>query len=223
MGLFGAIKTFFAGKILYFPGCVTKYKLKEIKNNYLNILEELGYDVITLDDEFCCGLPALNKGYTEDFERLRHENIKLFQKHGVSKIITNCPACVHMFKTNYEIPVQHITEVIPEQEIDEDRGEVSYHDPCHLARKCDKTEQPRKLLTSLGFKVKENLNQGKETMCCGSGHVDSNNPLKSKIAEHRLKDFRTRRVITTCPMCYKHLKDSAEEKEVIELSEVIMR
>lgn len=223
MGLISAVKTFFAGKTLYFPGCVTKYKLKEIKENYLDILEELGYKVITLDNEFCCGLPALNNGYNEDFNRLRHENMKLFEKHGISNIITNCPACAYMFKENYNIPTKHITELIPEQDVTEDRGEISYHDPCHLARKCDITEQPRKLIKSLGFKIIDNINQGKETSCCGTGHIDSDKPLCKKIAEQRLKDFKTKRIITTCPLCYKHLKENNDEKEIIELSEIIMR
>ncbi|MBS3112607.1 (Fe-S)-binding protein [Candidatus Woesearchaeota archaeon] len=223
MGLISTVKTLFVGKTLFYPGCVTKYKLKEIKNNYLDILNELGYKVVTLEDELCCGLPALNMGYNEDFERLRHENIKLFEKHHIKNIITNCPACASMFKENYNIPTQHVTEVIPEQDITEDRGEVSYHDPCHLARKCNSTEQPRKLIKSLGFKIKDNLNQGKETSCCGTGHIDFDKPLCKQIAEKRLKDFSTRRIITTCPLCYKHLKDGVEENEIIELSEVIMK
>lgn len=223
MSIFNGIKTFLAGKTLYFPGCVTKYKLKDIKENYLSILNELGIKVVTLDDEFCCGLPALNKGFNGDFERLRHQNIELFRKHGINKIITNCPACAYMFKEHYNISTQHITEIIPEQDIEEDRGEISYHDPCYLSRKQGIEELPRKLIQSLGFKIKPNHNERKETSCCGTGHIDNETSLSKKIAEKRLKDFKTRRVCTTCPLCYKHFKENSEEKEIVELSEVIMR
>jgi Fe-S oxidoreductase len=223
MALLKSLKTYILGRTLYFPGCVTKYKLPKIQENYLAILKELGIEVVTLDSVFCCGLPALNKGYVEDFERLRYENMQLFKKNNISRIITNCPACTYMFKEYYEMPVQHVTEVIPEQEVKEDRGEVSYHDPCHLARKCNITEAPRKIIQSIGFKLKENANSRKETMCCGTGHIDTDKPCARAIAEMRMKDFSTQKIITTCPLCYKQLKASAEEKEVFELSEVIMK
>ncbi|MFA5141417.1 MAG: (Fe-S)-binding protein [Candidatus Woesearchaeota archaeon] len=223
MSLFKDIKDYIFGKTLYFPGCVTKYQLEKIKNNYQAILKELGIEFVTLEKEFCCGLPALNKGYVEDFERLRYENIQLFKKNNISKIITNCPACASMFKEHYNIDAKHVTEVIPKQDIKEDRGQVSYHDPCHLARNCNIINQPRELLESIGFKVVKNNNSGKNTLCCGTGHIDVDKPQAKNIAEMRMKDFSTQKVITTCPLCYKHMKNNAEEKEVCELSEVIMR
>ncbi len=222
MGIFSAIKTFFTGKTLYFAGCVTKHKLPEIQKNYLAILEQLNIKVVTLDKEFCCGLPALNKGYVEDFEKLRTENMKLFEDNNISKIITNCPACAYMFKENYDIPAAHIIEVIPELAARENKEEVSYHDSCYLARMCKITEQPRAILHSLGMQIKENDNSGKDTMCCGTGHIDVDTKLSKKVAETRMRDFNTKKVITCCPLCYKHLKDCAEEKEVKEFSEVVL-
>jgi Fe-S oxidoreductase len=207
--MLNALKTLILGKTLYFPGCVTKYKLNNIQKNYEAILKTLNIKYITLKNEFCCGLPALNQGYTQDFERLRHENIQLFKKHNIKKIITNCPACAHMFKQEYNIPTQHITELIPEQDPIEDRGEITLHQPCH------QKEPPIDLIKSLGFKPTKCLNQ-----CCGTGHIDKESKLSQKIAENLTKEEK--KILTTCPLCYKHMKDTNEETQILELSEVIM-
>jgi len=90
------------GNTLYYPGCLTKFVAKELKEKYEKILRKIGIDFIELSElEKCCGSPALKAGYLEDFKKLAEENLKIFKDHSVKKIITNCPACAMTFKIEY--------------------------------------------------------------------------------------------------------------------------
>jgi len=106
------------GNILYYPGCLTNFYLKDIKSNYKKILEKI-CDIIELPDMNCCGSPVLNAGYEKDFEELKRKNIETLKKHKVKEIITNCPACFYTFKRVYQIEkegikIEHATKKICE-------------------------------------------------------------------------------------------------------------
>ena len=96
MGIFDKI---LGGNTLYYPGCLTKFVAKDLKENYKKILRSLGIDFIELAEiEVCCGSPVLKAGYADDFKNLAEKNLKIFKEHSVKKIITNCPACFLVFK-----------------------------------------------------------------------------------------------------------------------------
>jgi len=218
------------GNTLYYPGCLTKFVLPEIESNYKEILNKLGVDFIVIKDEFCCGSPALKAGYKGDFEDLRKKNLEIFKKYGVKKIVCNCPTCAYMFRKYYGIDAEHITRIIARsKKINnydiEYNEEVSYHDPCHLGRYLKIYNEPRSILKKLKFKIKEMKNNRENSLCCGGGGgLKSNYPeMADKIAKQRLKQCKTEKLITTCPMCYINLKDNADKKvKVIELSEVLL-
>jgi len=227
--LMGILDRFLSRNTLYYPGCLTKFVLKDIKQNYIKILTDLGIDFIQLkSDELCCGSPALNAGYKDDFENLMEKNQKLFNEHAVSKIITNCPACYYIFLNYYNIKIEHITETIwkhiQKLELKDYQEEsITYHDPCHLGRHSRIFNEPRLILEALNFKVVELMPNKLNSICCGAGAgLKTNAPkLSAKIAKNLLSRVKTRKLITTCPMCYAQLKDKDENIEVLELSQVI--
>ena len=82
MGFLKKISRIFTGSnTLYYPGCLTKFALPEIYENYKKILNSLNIDFITLnDEELCCGSPVLNAGYKDDFYELKEKNYAFFKK-----------------------------------------------------------------------------------------------------------------------------------------------
>ena len=42
------------------------------------------------------------------------------------------------------------------------------------------------------------------------------------MAQSILKDVKTKKLITTCPNCYIHLKENSEDIEILELNEVLI-
>ncbi|MEM3405845.1 MAG: (Fe-S)-binding protein [Candidatus Pacearchaeota archaeon] len=227
------------GNILYYPGCLTKFVLNDIEENYKKILRKIGIDFIMLKDlEVCCGNPILNSGHEKEAKELAQKNFNLFKERGVSKIITNCPACFYMFKNNYpklinkwDIEVEHITQsidkAIKEGKIDIKKLNVpiTYHDPCHLSRYSNVYEEPRNIIKSIG-NLKEMKLTKNYSFCCGGGSgVKSNYPeLANSIAKERVKmakETNAKLLCTSCPMCYLNLKENSKDLEVKEISQLI--
>jgi heterodisulfide reductase subunit D len=215
---------------LYYPGCLTKYALPEILANYEKVLKKMDIDFIMLkEQEFCCGSPVIRAGYRKEFKQLKKENIELFKQYGVSRIITSCPACYHMLKTEYGFEVEHMTQTVWKNinrfDKDKFKGEkITYHDPCHLGRYSDIYEEPRKILEYLGFEVVELKDNHEKSMCCGGGGGIRSYDIEAakKIAKLRLGQLKTKKIITPCPMCYSQLKENAKDIEVLEFSEVLV-
>ncbi|MEA3248354.1 MAG: (Fe-S)-binding protein [Nanoarchaeota archaeon] len=238
MGLIGWVKSL-GGKVLYYPGCLTKSVLSQEFENYKEIFNKLGVDFILLSDkETCCGLPVLNAGYRKDARKLAKKNFDLFKKNSVTKIITNCPACYHMFKEVYpklvrewDIEVEHVTVTIFEalkkrgikfRGSDEERGIVSYHDPCYLGRYSEIYDEPRKVIELLGGKIAEMKFNRENAICCG-GEMRVNFPnVSKKIAMERVKFIPSdaTRIISPCGLCYLNLKSASEKS--IEFSSFVL-
>jgi Fe-S oxidoreductase len=103
-------------------------------------------------------------------------------------------------------------------------------------------QEPRQIIKSLGYQLKEMKFCGKYSFCCGAGGgIKTKNPsLADRIAQERLRQARETKakiLCTTCPMCYLHLKNQnsklgvqssksketeAKNIEVKELSELIL-
>ncbi len=216
------------GNTLFYPGCLAKIKLNHIAKNYEKVLNELGIPFITIKDlELCCGSPMLQAGYKEEFLEQVEKNKEIFDNQKVRKIITNCPTCYRIFNKEYGIKTEHITETLADNiallKKKHDGEKAAYHDPCNL-RKEQLFEAPRKVLSALGFNLVEMKSHSENAMCCGAGGLlKANSPrIADKIAMLRLKQSRADKLITSCPLCYMHLKQNAKKINVMELSEVLI-
>jgi len=230
------------GNILYYPGCLTKFVLKDFQEKYKKILRKLNIDFIELKElEACCGSPALKAGYFEDFKKLAEKNYQIFKEHGVKKIITNCPACALVFKTEYpkvlkekwDLKIEHISQTIflktssKKEKIKNSikNKKVTYHDPCHLGRQMGVFDEPREIIKNLGYEIEEmELNKNNSFCCGGGGGVINNEPeLAKKIALDRInqaKKTKAEFLCTACPLCYLHLKENSPDLEIKELSQL---
>lgn len=233
MDLWNKLKKVFAGKnILYYPGCLTHFALPGIEENYKRLLSKMDIDYIFLPDFNCCGSPVRNAGYKEDFKDLINKNKEFLKKYGVKKIITNCPACYTVLKNEYGLEVEHISQVIMKN-LDKltknnvpaiEGNMITYHDPCHLGRQGEIYDEPRDIIKHMDIELHEFPSNRKQSLCCGAGGgLRNNNPKLSKdIAKSRIKLLKTNAIITPCPMCYMHFKDTAKDNKVYEFSEILM-
>ena len=231
------------GNILYYPGCLTKFVGKDLKENYEKILRTVGIDFIELKEkEVCCGSPALNTGYKKTAEDLARKNYHVFKEHRVTKIISNCPACYKTFSQDYplllkewDIKVEHASQTIY-RAIQEGKLKlkkkiekiVTFHDPCYLGRYMGIYEEPRKILEFIGCKIVEMKFNRKNSFCCGGGGgVQSNySELANSIAKERIQqalETKAEILVTTCPLCYYHLKRNSQEIQVFELSQLLVQ
>jgi Fe-S oxidoreductase len=211
---------------LYYPGCVTHFALQDISQQYENLLRQIGLDFIMLPGEtLCCGSPVKRAGYAADFEDLKRKNLEIFSRFSIQKIITNCPGCYHTLKHDYGLDTYHITQILADSQSKMEKPahdlSITYHDPCHLGRWSDIYDEPRQLLAEAGWKVTELPDNHEFSLCCGAGGgMKSNFPeLANAIAQERLAQVDNGRLCTTCPLCYAHFKENAQEIEILEFSQ----
>jgi heterodisulfide reductase subunit D len=230
----------FKGNTLFYPGCLTKFVGKDIEDTYKRILDKIGIDFIVLTDiEVCCGSPILNSGHADDARRLARKNLQVFREHGVTRIITACPACYKMFSKDYpemvdgwDIGSEHMSSVIDsairlgKYQPKKSDISVTYHDPCHLGRHCGIYCPPRDAIKSTGANLKEMRLAKEYAFCCGAGSgVKSNYPgLANSSSKERIgmaKETKAKCLITTCPMCYYNLKENSDGLDVMDLGQFL--
>ncbi len=218
-----------AGNTLYYPGCLTKFVLKDIEENYKKILKEIGIEFMMLGEmEFCCGSPVINAGYEKEYIELVEKNKEVLKKYGIGRIITNCPACYKTLKENYpNIKVEHATQIIwnniNKLKLRSYNEKITYHDPCHLGRHSGIYEEPRNILKALRFEVVELRNNRENSMCCGGGGGLKVNASETsnKIAKMLIEEVKTEKIATACPLCYAQFKENTN-KEVLEISQALI-
>ncbi len=228
------------GETLYFRSCVARKEAPELVDSTLDVLTSLGENIQTLGEEICCGAPAKSLGFKDSFSEIAERNKKKLNESGAEKIVFSCPTCTYTLREVYpdegyeiEPKVLHISEYLAEnldQSMDLELNEplnVTYHDPCTLARKLEVTEEPRKVLNTI-----ENLNLTEpylskdDTNCCGRGGALKfvNEEVSEDIAKDRvrhLSDYEDT-IITSCPSCRFSLKNATGEEEVLNLSEIVL-
>ncbi|ABR56300.1 succinate dehydrogenase and fumarate reductase iron-sulfur protein [Methanococcus aeolicus Nankai-3] len=220
-------------RVAFFTGCLVDYRLQDVGKSAIKILNAHGISVIIPKNQICCGSPFIRTGQTDVANTLKNHNLNIFNNLEVDAIITVCAGCGSTLKNDYkekEFKVMDITEIlnkvglinynplkdhtkligIPTEEHDK-KIKITYHDPCHLRRGQGIFVEPRKILRhipNLEFIEMELPDQ-----CCGAGGgVRSGKPeLASAIGKRKAKmiaDTDADFVITVCPFCEYHIKDS---------------
>ncbi len=109
-------------------------------------------------EEACTGDPARRTGDEFLFQEQAGKNVHVFEKYGVTKVVTPCPHCFNTFKNEYHqfggrLEVVHHTQFLNElvqqgrlEPATPEPGKVAYHDPCYLARVNGVSDAPRALV-----------------------------------------------------------------------------
>ncbi len=87
-------------KVFYFQGCTNKYINPSDKNASLNLLEEMGYQVIKIS-KHCCGLPFLSDGNFNKFNKNANE-IQKSIPDDVKYIVCSCDSCYETLKNAFK-------------------------------------------------------------------------------------------------------------------------
>ena len=209
-------------KIAFFTGCMIDYRLPEVGLALIDVLKKQGIDVIIPTDQACCGSPMIRTGQTEIVEDLIRKNEEVFNDYDI--ILTVCAGCGATLKNDYprygvNLNVVEISEFLADKLNTEDMKplnmKVTYHDPCHLARGQGIRETPREILDKI--KGLEFVEMEQPDRCCGSGGgVRAGKPeLAAKMGKRKvemIKDTDADAVITICPFCEYHIRDSLEKE-----------
>ncbi|MBS7622260.1 (Fe-S)-binding protein [Candidatus Bathyarchaeota archaeon] len=222
-------------RLVYFPGCVSSLKYRQLADATISCLSGMGLRVSSLDG-VCCGAPALAAGFKEVYEQASERLRSMLEGFDV---VTGCPQCYYFLKRE-RISVQHIAQLYAE--IMESRvlpptgglrDMITYADPCYLARFSSITDEPRAVISSIaGLRLVEMASNRTNAKCCGNGLelVQTSYPeLAGEVASSRLGEaleLGVKKVVTSCPHCYLTFKNTRRERGlpivIKDLSQLIM-
>lgn len=219
---------------LFWVGCAGAYDAagQKVSKALVKLMKAAGVSFATLGtEETCTGDSARRLGNEYLFETLAETNVETLNGYKVKKIVTNCPHCLNTLKNEYkayggDFEVVHGTQLVA-QLITEKRlemtGEIkknlTFHDPCYLARYNGETDAPRKILDAIpGVQVKEMEDSGQGAMCCGAGggRMWLEEKLGKRINHERLEQAiatGAESVAVSCPFCNVMLGNAAGETD----------
>jgi Fe-S oxidoreductase/nitrate reductase gamma subunit len=184
---------------LFWVGCAGCFdeEGKKISKALVSIMNKAGVDFAVLGaEEKCCGDSARRLGNEYLFQALAGENIKLFKKYKVQKIIVTCPHGYNTFKNEYSKILDLVPGLSPEEKERIRKIEVIHHvqlissllkegrlhllpkadfhftlhDSCYLGRHNGIIDEPRQILSNLSqLKLIELKNNKDHSFCCGGG------------------------------------------------------
>lgn len=218
-------------EVFYFTGCLPFFEVVfadlgvealDIARNAVRLLNRAGISPIVSNNERCCGADLLLAGDVDSFRKLAELNVQTIKDSGAKKVVFTCAECYNAFRTDYpryvgQLPFEmmHLTELLSDsigaaEFTFEPRPEqVTYHDPCRLARYLHVHEAPRTLLGCVPeVQFVEMQDSRERSMCCGSTAWVNCSGCAKLIQHEKLRQARdtgARTMLTTCPKCQIHL------------------
>ncbi len=234
--------------LCYFVGCTTSFDdtAQGIARSFSEILRIAGVSFGILGKkEPCCGDIARRAGELGLFEEQMEKCLDLFDKYGITDVVTSSPHCFHTFQNEYpEAPfkARHYTlvlrELIAQGKLQFKKGmdtTVTYHDPCYLGRYNRIFDEPREIIRSIpGLKMVEMTHHRADSLCCGGGGGRMWQDLDGevKMSEVRIREAETtgaQILITACPLCRIMLEDGCKvaglqkSLQVMDLNELVLQ
>lgn len=221
---------------LLWVGCMSSFdeNAKSSIHSLVSLLKRAGVldkFAILGEEETCCGDPARRLGEEGLFQEFALYNIEIFKRYKVSKMVLTCPHGCNVFSNDYmeldpwmkNVTILHQTQFIADLHkhgkimfANDEKTNLTIHDPCYLTRYMKVTKQQRKLLRNVG-KVLEAERHGEKTFCCGAGGANYwyEVPERKRISHKRFEQLSHQEpdtIVTLCPFCKAMLKDAATIK-----------
>ncbi len=222
-------------EILWWVGCApaTDVRAQKTAQAFAKILNAAGVNYAVLgQNEQCTGDSARRAGREDIFFGLASANVEILNEVKPKRIVTTCPHCLHTLKNEYpafggNYIVIHHTQLINELvgagkiqlSINNDKLNVTFHDPCYLGRQNNIIDAPREALHSIGLMTIEMPRSGAKSFCCGAGGAqmwkeEENGTSRVNIARFtEAKTTGAETLAVGCPFCLTMMTDAAKAED----------
>ena len=226
-------------KVLYFPGCQTDRKARQVGKATTDLLTKLGVDYAVLSDDVCCGYPLYEIGQMTTMQEDAAHTLAKIQAYQPEIILTTCVGCYRSLKVVYpqELGVklgaevlhahEYFAQVLPHKLSSVSR-KVTFHDPCILGREMGIYEEPRDLIKMIpGVELVEMYSNRKNALCCGGGGgvLNAFTDIAGQVGVERLQQAAATgasQLVTSCPTCVVNLKRSVSKAGLdIQVSDIV--
>ncbi len=236
---------------LFFVGCAGAFdeRQKKVTRAIVEILREADVKFAILgEEETCTGDAARRLGNEYLFQMQAQANVDTLNRYRVKKVLTQCPHCLNAIKNefpqfggNYEVVhhTQLIADLVRAGRIKPgstlEGTNVTFHDPCYLARHNGEVDAPREALAGAGVAVTEMERSGRTGFCCGAGggRMWLEERLGTRVNRNRIEEASGALgddggvVAVGCPFCLTMLKDAAAETgrdetlKILDVAEIV--
>lgn len=229
------------GDVGVFPACTTLAHEPEGFPQVMLLLDLTRTEVTTaLSDPPCCGYPLLAAGLVDEFKA--HAQRVATSLKGFERIAVEGAGCAHTLRTRYaEHGIKLRPSVAPLVDLlaantegwvklsPEEPAELTYayHDPCTLARRLGRIEEPRAVLrAALGKRVVELGERGPDTRCSGGGGVyPLTHPAEARRCGERVAELAAEVeadvLVTGCPSAARRLRLANPDLEVRTVNQIL--
>ncbi|MCE2928138.1 MAG: respiratory nitrate reductase subunit gamma [Candidatus Caenarcaniphilales bacterium] len=193
---------------------------KKVTKALAQLLTKAGVSFAVLgNEEKTSGDLARRAGDEGLYQEIVLENLEIFNKYNVKKVITQCPHVYNTLKNEYPefgfagAEVFHHTEILaklildsklqPEKSVED---VITYHDPCYLGRYNRVFDAPRFILESIpGLKIKHIENEKTKSTCCGGGGAqmwyETPGNYINVMRLEELNEHNPSKISVACPYC----------------------
>jgi len=222
-------------RVGFFLGCAQSLLFADESAATVRVLSRNGCTVITPKEVECCGMPAHGYGRLDLVRKQAKHNISVFEESVVDVIVTDCATCGSTLKEygeylkddpewaeraeNFSQKVRDVSEFLAEIPLEKPKGrlqeKVTYHDPCHLRRAQQVSEQPRNLLRMI--KGLEFVELPESDWCCGSAgsqlitHYETSTQVLNRKMDN-LESTQAHVIASGCPGCQMQLKTGIQRR-----------
>ncbi|MBN2232549.1 MAG: (Fe-S)-binding protein [Deltaproteobacteria bacterium] len=222
-------------EMLLWVGCQGAFhpRYREVLRELVKILRAGGVRFGILGtEERCCGDAARRLGDENLFLSLARENMDVFNKYGVRRIVAVCPHGYNTLKNEYrelgaDFEVWHAVECIADL-IRNRRVTLRYplekslaiHDPCYLGRVNGIYEPLRTVVRAVpGVRLTELPRNRERALCCGGGagrmwlHEKPGQSI-NQLRAREIRECGVEAVGAACPFCLTMLEDGIGSLEL---------
>lgn len=219
------------GRVAVFTGCSVNYIFPSLGESLINLLQQLGYEVVLPKGEVCCGALLRSLGLEDEAVLQAKKNYQVFSRLKVEAILSLCPTCTMNLKFDYPKMIgKGLEKAMDISAFFRDKVEITggigktafFHDPCHLRYSLGMQEEPRELIQKAGIELIESRDSG----CCGFAGLycfyyrDRSRSLLQRQTKNII-DSRADTVITSCPGCILQLSQTVTDRPVLHLVEIL--
>lgn len=234
--------------VLYWTGCAVSYdpRAQQTAQALVKVLHAADVNFAILgDDENCTGDVARRAGNEYLYFEMASANVETLNEVNPKRVVVTCPHCYHNIGEEYhqfggEYEVVHHTELIEElmqagklplSANPTNMSNVTFHDPCYLARHNDVVDAPRNVLSANSIPMIEMPRNKKNSFCCGAGGAQfwkEEEQGTQKVNLERYEEAKATGADTMavgCPFCMRMFEDASNEiadgPKVMDIVEII--
>jgi heterodisulfide reductase subunit D len=231
------------GETVLFVDCEAAFYRTSVARSTAKVLKQAGVEFGLMREQWCCGGPAAEMGYTTVSRQLAEHNVADWRAIGAKRIITLDPHdyisftedYVDYFGEQHDFEILHVTELIAEL-VEQGRLTFSnpiertatYHDPCRLNKRKGIYQSPRAILRAipgLTFKDVDHVTQWSYCSGAGAGFAIERPEIAAEISRRRValaKELDVDLLVSACvwserPLSLQGQQQGVEVRDLMEL------